>query len=677
MLNGVNDILMPWTAPRILQIMEATSASRNASGCAPRGGIAADDTADMESLLRLANQLPDVAGRVMAAPLFAQRPLVESHNGGSTSLNTVAPGASSDGASSVSITYEDAQYMCTAALAVRRSPWKAEAPNDDEPSTTDAKAYCSLPHTEPQTAAAELEEVGFAAEFSEPCIRGSFPDAAAALRHVVPEIDGGLTSDSDGVHAQSASKHGAADLFQGALHFVLRPPSVSHAAPLAESASSTSAIQSVASATSHRLHLVQPSPSAASAAPQSLVLDTIPSPSLLPIEARGPPGHRVFDGGCVAYTFSAGEREELLASLCAEPPPLQVFSREEVEGRCQPGSPIYRQTSAPQSSGSGAAAAATAHFPRGGLPPSADRGLPGSCVNDDDGWSSSSGWSSRSSSEPCSDMHSDKAKEEASQDIERADEANAEERPGSRAVACVVDGPTSEVALATHPPGTAGTTCTWVDDADDLVLENGHIAIRRKRMRPARNLPAALSLPTVASSPLLNPSLTTTVVNATPADEQHFTSSATDGADYADAAGDGSTADAVPHGRKGVAGAKRSRASMTASAPADGCATATSAEPPERATTAEVAKELKRRAAPAETSDEVARTSTPIKTKRVVRLSQEEMLEFIEGLRVPDTLRRALLIGAATPAVIEAAPVNSPGAVGDGKSEPDGSDEAL
>lgn len=523
---------------------------------------------------------------------------------------------------------------------------------------------------------AELEEVGFAAEFSGPCIRGSFPDAAAALRHVFPEVDGGFTSDRDGVHVQGASKHGAADLFQDALRFVLRPPSVLHAAPLVESASSPSAIQSGASATSHRLHLVQPSPSAASAAPQSLVLDTIPSPSLLPIEARGPPGHRMFDGGCVAYTFSADEREELLASLCAEPPPLQVFSREEVEGRCRLGSLTYRQASAPQSAGSGAAAAAAAHFPRGELPQSANRGLPGSGVNDDDGWSTSSGWSSRSSTEPRSDMHSDKAKEEASQDIERVDEANTEARPGSRAVASVVDGPTSEVASATHPPGTAGTTRTWVDDDDDLVLENGHITIRKKRMRPAKNLSAALSLPRVVSSPLVNPSLTMTVVNATPADEKHFASSATDGADYVDAAGGGSTADTTPHGRKRVAGAKRSRGSMSASAPADDCATATSAEPPEKATTAEMAKDMKRRGAPTETLDEVSRMSTPISTKRVVPLSQEEMVGFIEGLRVSDTLRRALLIGVVAPAVIAAALGNSSDAVGDVKSEMDGCDEA-
>ncbi|GET91796.1 hypothetical protein, conserved [Leishmania tarentolae] len=672
MLNGVIDVLTPWTAPRILQIMEAASASRNTGGPSPRSGVATDDVADLESLLRLANELPDVAGRAMTAPLFAQRPLVEWQNGGSTSLITAAPDASADGASSTSITYEDARHMCTAALAVRPSPWKAEASNDSEPSMTNTKTSCLRPHIELQTAAAALEEVGFAAEFSEPCIRGSFPDVAAALHYIFPKMDGGFTSDSAEVHGSSASKHDTPDLFQGALRCVLRPPSVSHTTPLVESATSSNAIQSGDLATPYRPHLVQLSPSAVSAAPQSLVLDTIPSLSLLPIETRGPPGHRVFDGSCVAYSFSADEKEELLASVCAGPPPLQVFSREEVEGRCRLGSLTHTQASAPLPSGSGAA---TVDFPPDGHPPPAYRGIPGSCVNDDDGWSASSGWSSRNSSELRSDIHSDKEKEEASKNIQSV-ETDAEAKLGSRVIASDVDGPISEVASVIHPPGTAGTTRTWVDDGDDLVLENGHITIRKKKMRLTRNPPAALPLPKVVSSSFVDPSLTMTLVKVSRTSEQPFTSSVTGGADYANATDGISTADAAPQGRKRSAGAKRSRSSMMTSASANDHSTATLTDLFEKTTT-DMAKGMKGRTAPAETSDEVARTSTPINEKGAVRLSQEEMLEFIEGLRVSDTLRRALLIGVVAPAVMEVVPENSRGTADKEKSEADGRDEVY
>ncbi|CAM40591.2 conserved hypothetical protein [Leishmania braziliensis MHOM/BR/75/M2904] len=670
MLNRVSDVLTPWTVPRILQIMEATSASRNTGGAASSGGLSTDGAADMESLLRLASQLPDVAGRVMAAPLFAQRPLVESYNS-SVSLTTATPGVPSDGVSLTSITYEDARYMCTTALAVRRCAWRAESSNDDEPSTANVKACRSLPHTEPQIAAAELEEVGFAAEFSEPCICGSFPDAAAALRHVLPGADAGVSSESGGAPVQSASRRGAPDLFQGTLRSILRPPSVPRAPPLVKTASSPSSIHGGASTTSHRLHLVQPSPSAASAKLQSLVLDTTPPPSLLPIEVRGPPGHRVFDGGCVAYSFSANEKEELLDSLCAEPPPLRVFSRVEVEARCRPGGLNYDQASAPLSAAAGPATATTGHVSRDGLPPSTDRGAPGSRVDNDDGWSTSTGWSSRSSSEPRRTTDNDKAKEKASKSMKRFDTVNDETRPESRAVAPDMNRPTSEVAPATHPPGTASTTRTWVNDDDDLVLENGHITIRKKKMRPVRDLSATRPLPTVVSGSLVNPSLMTTVVSAASADQRHFTSSATHGADYEVATGDDTAEDSAPHGKTRVAGAKRSRDSTAASAPADNQATVRPPEPPQKMKSAGVATELKCSTAPAATSDEVSMASLPINTKSVVRLSQEEVLEFIESLRVSETLRRALLVGVAATSVAEGAPVNSPGTVSEVQSEKD------
>ncbi|KAG5494242.1 hypothetical protein GH5_02235 [Leishmania sp. Ghana 2012 LV757] len=671
MLNGVSDVLTPWTAPRILQIMEATSAFRNASGGAPHSETSTDGAADMDRLLRLANQLPDVAARVMAAPLFAQRPLVELYNGESASITTAASGAPSDGASSMSIAYEDARHMCATALAARRSMWKAEAWSDSEPATIKATPYCSLSHTEPQTAAAELEEVGFAAEFSEPCIRGSFPDAAAALSHVLPEVGGGLSSSSDETDAQSASQRGTPSLLQSALSFLCRPPPVSHAAPLVNDAPSPSGIDGGASTSSLRLHLVQPSPSAASATPQSLVLEAIPPPSLLPIDARGPPGHRVFDGACVAYTFSADEKEELLASLCTEPPPLQVQSKENMAMHCCPEGLRYHQASAPLSAGKVTAAAATARCPHSGFPSTADRGTPGSGVKDDEGWSDSSGWSSRSSSQTRSNTDSDKAKEEAPRHMERADTVNSEAREGSDAASPAVDGPSLEVASGTHSPGTVGTTRTWVDGDDDLVLENGRITVRKKKRRPVEKFPVALSLPTVVSGPLGNLSLATTEVNAAPADERHCTLSAVDGADCADATADGTTVDDVPRGKKRIAGAKRCRGSTTGTAPSDDRTATPSSEPFTTSTAARAATEAKRSIAPAATSSEVAITSTPVDTQRVPRLSQEEMLVFIQGLCVSDILRRALLVGVVAPAVTEATPVHSPGTVGEEQSETD------
>ncbi|KAG5469678.1 hypothetical protein CUR178_01816 [Leishmania enriettii] len=670
MLNGVSDVLTPWTAPRILQIMEATSAFRNASGGAPHSETSTDGVADMDRLLRLANQLPDVAARVMAAPLFAQRPLVEFYNGESASITMAASGASFDGASSMSIAYEDARHMCATALAARRSMWKAEAWSDSEPVTSRATPYCSLSHTEPQTAAAELEEVGFAAEFSEPCIRGSFPDAAAALSHVLPEVGGGLSSSSDETGAQSVSQRGTPTLLQGALSFLCRPPPVSHAAPLVNDAPSPSGIDGGASTSSLRLHLVQPSPSAASATPQSLVLETIPPPSLLPIDARGPPGHRVFDGACVAYTFSTDEKEELLSSLCTEPPPLQVQSKENVAMHCCPEGLRHRLASAPLSAGKVAVAAAAARCPHSGFPSTADRGTPGSGVNDNEGWSDSSGWSSRSSSQTRSNTDSDEAKEEASRHMERAGTVNSEAGEGSDAAAPAVDGPSLEVASGSHSPGTVCTTRRWVDGDDDLVLENGRITVRKKR-RPVKNLPVALSLPTVVSGPLGNLSLATTEVNAAPADERRCTLSAVDGADCAGATADGTTVDDVPRGKKRIAGAKRSRGSTTGTTPSDGRTATPSSEPFTTSTAARAATEAKRSIAPAATSSEVAMTSTPVDTQRVARLSQEAMLEFIQGLCVSDTLRRALLVGVVAPAVTEATPVHCPVTVGEEQSETD------
>ncbi|KAG5469331.1 hypothetical protein LSCM1_02546 [Leishmania martiniquensis] len=676
MLNGVSDVLTPWTALRILQIMEAASAFRNAGGSAPHGGGSADGGADMELLLRLANQLPDVAGRVMTAPLFAQRPLVESYNGDSASLTMEAFDTSSDGASSMSITYEDARHMCMAALAARRGMWDGEPWNSSASSTHEAKLHCSPAHTAPQTAAAELEEVGFAAEFLEPCLRGSFPDVAAALRHVLPEVGGGLSLGSDAADAQSAIQRGTPDMFHGALSSISRPPPIPPAAPLANGTPSPSAIDDGAPTTSLRLHLAQKLHSAASATPRSLVLETIPPPSLLPIAARGPPGHPMFDGGCVAYTFSTAEREELLASLRTGPPPLHVFGKEEVAAHCRPGGQSRHQASTPLPPGAGPAAAATMHFPRSSFASTAARGAPGSGITDDDGWSASSGWSSRSSSRPRINVDGGKAAEEAPRDMLAVDAVNSESRPGSRAVAPAVDGPTSEVALETPSRGTNGNTRTWVDDDADLVLENGRITIRKKKMRLAKNLLATLPMPTVVSGPLVNPSLMTAVANATSAEERYFTFSALDGADCVHKTADGTIADEVPHEKKRTAGAKRSRDAMTASAPPDSHFTTPSSESLKTATTASSVTEAKRSTAAAATLSEAGVASTPIDTKRVPRLSQEEMLEFIEGLCVSDTLRRALLVGVVTSAVTEATVVNSPDTAGEGQSETDKRDGA-
>ncbi|KAG5495020.1 hypothetical protein JKF63_02072 [Porcisia hertigi] len=673
MLNGVSDVLTPWTAPRILHIMETASAFRKRGGNPPRGGVPADGAADMESLLQLANQLPDVAGRVMAAPLFAQRPLVESHNSGPLPLTTVAPGAPSDEASSTSIIYEDARNMCTAALAVHRSAWRAEAPNDGEPSRND-QSFRWLHHSEAQTAAAELEEVRFAAEFSEPCIRGSFPDVAAALRHVLPEVDGGILSASGEVHVQGTSNRGAPNLFQDRLSFMLSPPSVSHATLPVKSVSSPNTINGGGSTTTHRLRLIQPSPSAASAEQQSLVLETIPPPSLLSIEAYGPPGHAMFDRSCVAYTFSSDEREELMASLCTKPLPLQVFRNEEVEVRCGSGALIDCEASTPLSIGIGAAATAPVHVAHDGLPLSASRGAQSRRINGD-GWSVSSGWSSRSNSEPRDNMDRDKAKEEASQDMEKADAANSEAEPPNRAVTADRDALTPELTSAVRLPSAVSTTRTWINDDDHLVLENGRITVQKKKMRPVKNMLACHPLPTVVRAPFVDPSLLTAEVSTRLAEGQGFTSGITDDTGHVNAMNDGSTVECAPDGKKRVAGAKRSRDSTTVSAPVHEETTSTSADP-QKKITAGTKTGVKRSAASAEVSGEVARVPTDISTRPVVRLSQEEMLEFIEGLRVSDTLRRALLVGAAAPAVTQAAPVNTPGTVGEGQGETGGVPEA-
>ncbi|KAK7194747.1 hypothetical protein NESM_000394700 [Novymonas esmeraldas] len=661
MQRGVNDVLTPWSAPRILQIMEAASVSRTAAGS---GSPPEDSAVDLESLLRLSNELPDIAARVMVAPLFSQRPLVELRHAGPAPR---APPAS--------MTYPDAHHMCTVSLAPRQGATTPDSQRNGE-STSLMAPESLVPHPSERrsAAAAELEEVAFAAEFAEPCIRGSFPDVAAAVHHVLEGADNSTPS-------HSASEHGTLDALHAALRRLLELPSVTHAAAPVQSASAPIPTCGRAPGSSLRLNLAQPLPSAAATtASPSRVLGSIPPPSLVPIDFRGPPGHRLFDQGCVAHTFSASEREELLCTICADPPPLRVFSGAELEARRQAEDPGDRPASAPAPAGlAGLAAAAALSLESSRAPNTesrrADGGVGGGDDHgDDDDWSPSSGWSSHSGSgEPGDGAAKDggaPAQDEAKTGV-RVDGGAEEDGHASLAPAAL--GPVAATAASSSSPSVApqlapaGPTRTWVGDDGDLVLENGRVTVRKRKIRVVKNPPPPPPLPTVVSSPLGYTPDRTLILRVAPVGGLHSSAAVTavqDGAKPSDEAGPSAvqTEAQGPHvKRTWTAGAKRSRGAAARSLASDDIdGTATTSKSAEGAGAAGAT-------GPAKSASSTAGA------KGAAPPSTEEVLQLIAALRVPETLRRALLIGVVAPPITDASPEHSPASVKD--EEQDGVEE--
>lgn len=614
MQHSVNEVLTPWTAPRILQIMEAASASTGSgggSGGIPRAGTSGDGAADMEGLIKLANHLPDVAGRAMAAPLFTQRPLIDS------SSNALAP----------VLTYTEAHRMCTAALAARKSSWH---PDDEARVSRGAQAGDSLAPSESLTAAAELEEVGFAAEFAEPCLRGSFPDVAAALRHVFGDAAERPSRGADAtLHGSYA---GDGDVLQDALCALLEPPRVSPATEPASPATPLAASRASAPPSSTlRLQLRQPAAPTPSVAAGSVVWDhPLPSAKAVPIEAHCPPGHKAFDQSCVAHTFASDEVAELHAALAARPAPLQVFTAAELKARRQQQQP-YGATQGAAAEPASRKLAVEAGAP---LHPS-PRNRPINTRDVDEGWSGSSGWSSRSRS-PASRDGEESAKGEDGGDEER--------RPTSRDAAA--DAP--EVASG-EPEVTARSdaTCssapapprTWVHDDDgDLVLENGRVIVRKRRTRHTKPLPPPLPLPAVLRGSVINPSYRL-VLNSAVASAEHPAPQHASLEEPEDGTSTKQRSTDQKRDRDGTAASSASPISPTGNAP--------------RKRMKPEAKEPKRGRKSGAEQEASTTVSGPISTRHVARLSAEEMRGFIGGLRVSDSLRRALLVGVAVESITE------------------------
>lgn len=628
MLNSVNDVLTPWTPPRILRVMEAASASRSAvRGASDRSApnTTNDAALAMESLLRLSNQQPDVAGRVMTAPLFALRPLVES-------TDPAAKTASSSSSSAAPpLVYGDAHSMCTHALErCRLGPRNTQQKATGDASSS-SRAEASSSHVAPASSARRcgLSEIAFAAEFAEPCLRGSFPDVAAVVRHTLPPgcappLRGRV--DANGV---GKGRGGATDVFFEALETLLQEPAVSHRkAPVAENASAAAASAEAAPALSLRLNLAPSVPSPPSA---TLLSSSLPPASAVPIEAYGPPGHLIFCKTTVAHTFSNEEVRDLGTFMMVKQRPFRVYTAAEVEARRQQASHSQRRN-AMLSAGAGAAPIVG---PRGttaasSLRGTALRGVAGkarSGEEEQDGWSASSGWSSDADN--------------------GSDEKNALQVHHLVAV---------EEVSSTRP----ATNRTWVDDDGDLVLENGKVSIRKRKVRVVKNAPPPLPLPTVVGGPVLrNPqagphslhlSIAASEAVAVVEDVGGSFSAQTAGAKRrAEAEAEDVEDMKVLPMRKGGAGAKRGGAVGE-----DG---QRGKVPP---TAGRSARRVKQESAKKDSNGRKKDASggrsaavSTINTANAPLLEKSEMIDFVGRLPISKLLRRALLIGVESPVTSE------------------------
>ncbi|KPA76750.1 hypothetical protein ABB37_07577 [Leptomonas pyrrhocoris] len=661
MLDGVNDVLTPWTPSRILRIMEAASAARsmNRSGSDRALSGSTDEGAmAMESLLRLSNQQPDVAARVMAAPLFAQRPLVEATDS-----------ASNAALSSSSVPYADAHRMCTHTLELCRAGWKdAEATKtkEEDEKKQVGQLPASLPPSpkpavlpvsaSPYATETELEEMAFAAEFAEPCLRGAFPDVGAVVRHSLPAGCASLLrcSRDDGAEDRSGAK--STNAVQRVVHSLLQEPAVSHRKPSGEDEVPISG-----SSASICLNMTRPT----SAAPShALLWSSLPLPSAVPIEAYGPPSHKVFDSTSVAHSFTEAEVNDLHGFLAVTPRPFQVYCKSELKARRRQAS-HYQRRNAMLSAGAGAApivgpqsitaGTSTLHAARQRSHAHVSR----DADDEQDGWSASSGWSSSCSNSTEHNGESDG--EEKGDDAEggKGPEASARRDDATalpRLTAVEEEGmPAVDQSAAPTPPL---PNRTWIEDDGELVLENGKILLRKRKLRVLRNPPPLLPLPTMVRGPVLRqPSHTAFASEAavvsveeeqTGAPVQKKEGSSKGERKMEDVSGlKEEVEEQPPATRRRGAVAKRERALAD---DGDESAPPTTAKSRRGAKHANTKKSTSKRNTSA---DEKSSSPTLLNTANAPRLSESEMLGFVERLSISDLLRKALLIGVQDPSASE------------------------
>lgn len=658
MLSGVNDVLTPWTPSRILRIMEAAAASPTpgtGGGDRPAPGAVDDGAMAMESLLRLSNQQPDVAGRVMAAPLFAQRPLVEAAE---TALKS-APSPSPP-----TLFYADAHRMCTHALQRCRAGWtysetskKGEEHGCEQQglptapllaSTTSASAD-TVPSASPFTVATELEEVAFAAELAEPCLRGSFPDIAAVVRHSVPvgyALLMGRTHRASGlqVHDRVRNTNAVQRMFQS----LLQEPPVPYRKPLEEKGRDSLA----GSCSSLRLNLTRPAPAVPS---NTLLWSSLPSPSAVPISAYGPPGHEIFSGASVAHSFTDAEVADLHVYLHSKSLPFQVYSSSEVRARRQQVHHNQRRSTMP-SVGTRTAPIVGPHCVSASSATQLSAPRPrGHRVDDEhDGWSASSWQSSsrsRSSSRECSDDSGVKNDAKAEKSASARDaptlpghiDMDAEEKAQSPA----------EVQAADVPPQRPLPNRTWVEDDGDLILENGKVTIRKRRLRVVKVTPPPLPLPKMVGGPVLqNPKPTPAVPavavaaanrgeSRAPVQTAEDNNSPTESRTEDRGVEKVESADSLLPQRRG-GGTKRARPLDDANK--EDTPPPTRGKPSKRAKHTGAKKPTSKKNASAAERSSLPPAAT-LNTADKPRLSESEMIAFVEQLPISDLLRRALLIG--------------------------------
>ncbi|KPI87793.1 hypothetical protein ABL78_3092 [Leptomonas seymouri] len=656
MLGGVNDVLTPWTSSRILRIMEAASAAHSVGrggGDRALPGPTDDGAMAMESLLRLSNQHPDVASRVMAAPLFAQRPLVES----------MEPASNAAPSSSSSLFYADAHRMCLHTLELCRAGWKhpdaTKTSEEYEESVTD-RPPASLPPSKPDvvpagvspyTMATELEEVAFAAEFVEPCLRGEFPDVRAVVHHSLPAGCTSLLRRSQDDLAKDGKGTRVINAVQRVVQSLLQVPAVSYKQPLdGEGIPATGPYSSI------RLNLTRP----ATAAPShALLWPSLPQPSTVPIGAYGPPTHKAFDETAVAHTFTETEINDLHAFLYAKPRPLQVYSKAEVQARRQHAS-LYQCRSAMLSAGVGAGAgpfvgprataagASALHAAPQRSQARASRGADG----EHDGWSASSGWSSSNSTQRSGESEAEE------------EEGNSENRKSARVPDRAADATLLPQRTAVKeeelpaidesvPPTRPLPNRTWIEDDGDLVLENGKIFVRKRKLKKP---PPPLPLPTmVRGSVLRQPKQTTPIPEAVVAavEEEEANAIVQDvkrslkGEHIAEEGIDLREERELPATRTRGAAAKRERAQDDGS---DQGVQPSTGKPRKRAKRTGAKKSTGKKNF---SEDQKTPSTAVLNTTNAPLLSESEMLDFVKRLPISDSLRHALLIGVQSPANAE------------------------
>lgn len=672
MLNGVNDVLTPWTPARILRIMESASATTTAGrGSSDRAttGAAEDGTLALEKLLRLSNQQPDVAGRVMAAPVFAQRPLVEAAESGPKSTAAT----SSSPPPPPSPFYVDAHRMCTHTLQVCRPGWRDV--QQDHASATAATASASPPPatsapmataTSPNAVATELEEVAFAAEFAEPCLRGAFPDVAAVARHTLPLgctslLDGTLREDFETSEQRRARN---ANVAHRVLQSLLQEPAVSHRKPAERSEDEADPTPSPPPSSSLRLNLTRPiAPPPPPPPPPGLLWPSLPPPSAVPIEAYGPPGHKLFDNATVSHTFTKSEMADLQAYLCVKPRPFEVYSHAQVQARRQQ-SQQYERRSAMLSAGAGAArivgpgsSSASAATGRHGR--ERHGGQHGVRAEDDgqDGWSASSGWSSsRSNSRSASPPRDrDDADATANKSVDVPQDTDATETAEKVAEAA------ADNSTAANPQQPQ-LNRTWVEDDGDLVFVNGKVMIRKRKTRAQKNQPPPLPLPTVVKGPGLRvPAQSAQRAGTAATEVKDDETPSGPSTKESDAATETTKDEAelkvesrrdeedkeknVPGPIEGSSGKRRRAANESDEEKDEQSASPSAGQPRKRSKLQANAKKASRKGSAPSSS------AATVSTADVPRLSENAMLRFIDRLSISDVLRHALLIGVqATPA---------------------------